>query len=209
MGIRFGMKLIGASLRIKKIEGKKYIDKVLKTGKPVIFCFWHNNIFFCSYYLHEFAHKKGCHLIALISCSKDGELIARVVEDWGGTAVRGSSSRYGSKAFRELYKKMRSQFNAAIVTPDGPRGPKYVFQSGAVILSQITQCPIIPVFSDANRKWVFNSWDNFKIPKFFAKVCLYIGKPYQVPRELAPEKEKKIVKKLERIMRDQESSSVF
>ena len=203
MIIRYGMKLIGVSSRIRKIEGKEYIDKILKTGRPVIFCFWHNNILYCTYYLHEFVHKKGCYLTVLISRSKDGELIARVVEDLGGTAARGSSTRYGSRAFRELYENMKREFNAIAITPDGPKGPQYVFQPGSVILSQITQCPIIPVYFDADRKWILNSWDHFKIPKPFANICLHIGKPYQVPRELDPEKEKKVIKKLEKMMLDQ------
>ena len=64
---------------------------------------------------------------------------------WGATAARGSSSNHGWEALQILYKNLKKPYNAAVITPDGPRGPRYKFQMGAVTLAQLTQAPILPV----------------------------------------------------------------
>ncbi len=204
------MYILGRSCNIQKIVGKEHIDRVIRTGQPTIFCFWHNNIFFLSYYLYQFVFKKGIHLTVLISQSKDAEWISRIVEKWGGSSGRGSSTRGGADALRVLAKALQKKHHSIVVTPDGPRGPKYKIQSGMISLAQLTKTPIIPLNFNANRKWVFNSWDNFILPKFFSKIVISIGKPYHIPRSITDLQKKEMILDLEKIMLKQvEENTLF
>ena len=192
--------LVQASCRIQYIEGREHLDRLLKDGRPVIICFWHNNIFYGAPFLYKNVHKKGVSLKVLISRSKDAELIARVVTMWGGTAVRGSSSRYGGEAFQILYRNTGEAHSATVITPDGPRGPKYKLQMGAITLSQMTGVPIIPINFTAKNKWVLKSWDAFMIPKPFSKVIIQLGSLYKVPKTISEQKKESLRKEVEEIM---------
>lgn len=181
--IRLGMRVIGFFSKIIHIEGKDTLDDIIKNKKPVIFSFWHNRIFFASHFLHQYVFRKGVHLTVLISQSKDGEFIARVVEGWGGTTARGSATRGGKEAMHQIFSAVKKK-SAIVTTPDGPRGPVYDFKAGTMVIAQLTQIPIIPVSFAAKPAWVLNSWDKFVIPKFFSKIVISIGDPIYVPRKL-------------------------
>jgi hypothetical protein len=116
----------------------------------------------------------------LVSASKDGEKLARVLSKFNLICVRGSSSRRGKEALRELTHLVNEGHDAGI-TPDGPRGPKYHCHDGAISLAQLTQAPIIPVSYDLGHKITVNSWDGFMIPLPFTHATLRIGPPMIVP----------------------------
>jgi lysophospholipid acyltransferase (LPLAT)-like uncharacterized protein len=71
-----------------------------------------------------------------------------------------------------------------ITTADGPRGPEYEFKAGAILMARIAAVPIIPIACAANRAWYLDRWDNFMIPKPFARVVIGIGEPYSVPPDV-------------------------
>src|SRR5271157_3309429 len=109
-------------------------------GQPVIFCLWHNRLAI-SMLVHRRHPRK---LAALVSASKDGALLAAVLGRFGVEQIRGSSSRRGPQALLELTSHAQKGYDLA-VTPDGPRGPRYVVQEGVIALAQLTGLPIIPV----------------------------------------------------------------
>ena len=121
--------------------------------------------------------------VCLTSPSKDGAIIARVMAHFGIGNVRGSSSRRGSEAVRELADALTSGLDVAI-TPDGPRGPKYRLQPGALRLAQISGVPITLVHIVYSRYWELKSWDRFRIPKPFSRVTIICDEPVAIPREL-------------------------
>jgi hypothetical protein len=88
------------------------------------------------------------------------------------------------------------------ITPDGPRGPKYVCQSGVISLAQLTQAPIIPVSWDVTRKVVVNSWDNFIVPLPFARATVRIGAPMVVAAGLSDEEFEGKRAELEKILKE-------
>jgi len=102
-----------------------------------------------------------------------------VLERFRLICVRGSSSRRGREALREMADLVELGYDAGI-TPDGPRGPRYQCQNGAISLAQLTQAPIIPVSWDVSRKITVNSWDGFMVPLPFARATLRIGAPIMV-----------------------------
>ncbi|MEP7345857.1 MAG: lysophospholipid acyltransferase family protein, partial [Gemmatimonadaceae bacterium] len=115
---------------------------------------------------------RGRSIRALISTHSDGEIIARIVESIGYRTARGSSSRDGTRALRDLIGALRENQTIA-VTPDGPRGPRHVFAAGVLAAAQRTGAPIILGRAVADRAWVLRSWDRFVIPKPFARVELF------------------------------------
>ncbi len=148
--------------------------------RSCIFAFWHNRIFLLPYLFRKHWHSRRRDRVAvLVSASKDGQFLTGVLEKFNLICVRGSSSRRGRVALREMAEMVNCGYDAGI-TPDGPRGPKYVCQSGVISLAELTQAPIIPVSWDVTRKVVVNSWDNFIVPLPFARATLRIGAPMVV-----------------------------
>ena len=169
------------------------------TNRPVIFCIWHNRLAL-SLLMHEhYARTIGreARLAALVSASKDGGVLARVLEHFEVQPVRGSSSRRGPQALLELTTWADRGYDLAI-TPDGPRGPCYVAQEGAVAVAQITGRPVIPCSQRLGWKIRLKSWDGFQIPLPFSPVVMKFGEPLPVPRELSAAQREEFRVELER-----------
>jgi lysophospholipid acyltransferase (LPLAT)-like uncharacterized protein len=168
---------------------------------PVIFAVWHNRILLsASIYRHLTRGKSGRRLATLISASRDGGLIAYVMELFGIIPARGSSSRRGAAALLDLVRHARTGCDLAI-TPDGPRGPRYQAQEGIIVLAQVTGLPIVPVGYRLSWKKVLRSWDGFQIPLPFSQCEVTFGPPLQVPRELTPDQVAELRAELESRLR--------
>ncbi len=143
---------------------------------PAIFCIWHNRLALSMFIFrkHVRDHRPSRQLAALISASKDGAFLAAILENFGVQPVRGSSSRRGPQALLELTTWVQRGYDLAI-TPDGPRGPRYVVQEGVMALAQLTGAPIVPVVYYASSKIALKSWDRFQIPLPFARCIVYFG----------------------------------
>jgi lysophospholipid acyltransferase (LPLAT)-like uncharacterized protein len=139
-------------------------------------------------------------MAALVSASKDGAFLAAILERFGVQPVRGSSSRRGSQALLELTSWAEQGYDLAI-TPDGPRGPRYVVQEGIIVLAQLTGLPIVPVNYWLKRKWTLNSWDAFQIPQPFTRCETYLGELLRVPREASDSDREALRSELESKMR--------
>ena len=111
----------------------------------------------------------------------DGEWIARLLGKFGYSAARGSTSRRGPAALRQLVKDVKA--HGVAFTLDGPRGPAEVAQPGAVWLAKATGQPLLPFHSEAASSWTMNSWDRTQIPKPFTTVAMAIAAPMYVPRD--------------------------
>lgn len=122
----------------------------------------------------------------LISQHRDGEFISRTVKLFGVDSIRGSTTRGGFSALREMIRVFRKGSDIAI-TPDGPQGPRHVVQGGILQLARETEAPILPVTYSASRKKIFRSWDQFVLPLPFSKVVYIWGEPLFVPRDIGKE----------------------
>jgi lysophospholipid acyltransferase (LPLAT)-like uncharacterized protein len=164
---------------------------------PIIFCVWHNRLALSMVAYSRFAKQfwPSAGLAAMISASKDGGLLAAVLNKFDVQAVRGSSSRRGRQALLESTTWLEKGFHIAI-TPDGPRGPRYQFQDGALALAQVTGAPLVPVAVRIRGKISLRSWDRFQIPLLFARCQLKFGEAVFVPREIFDEERKKIREQL-------------
>lgn len=177
------IQLLGATCRVQVVTGAGVLEELAASRRPVIFSFWHNRVLFCAYTLYRRLLRKGYPITILVSHSGDGALGARLAELWRARVVRGSSSRGGSAGLRKMYRAVRDG-SAAVTIPDGPRGPLYRVQPGAVVLAQMAQVPILPLAFSADRYWAIRSWDRLIVPKPFARIRLAVGEPLEIPREL-------------------------
>jgi len=159
------MRVIGWTLRFKVEDRAGVLDPSFK--EPLIWTFWHNRMFVVPLLrLRHTPHRTGA---ALTSGSRDGAIIAAVMRAFGQKAVRGSSSRRGAAALRELAGTLEAGEDVA-VSPDGPRGPRYTVGRGVVFLAQQTGAAILPVHVEYSRAVRLKSWDGFMIPAPFAEV---------------------------------------
>jgi lysophospholipid acyltransferase (LPLAT)-like uncharacterized protein len=168
-----------------------------QSGQPVIFCLWHNRLAI-SMVVHRRHPRK---LAALVSASKDGALLAAVLGAFGVEQVRGSSSRRGPQALLEMTSRAELGYDLA-VTPDGPKGPRYVVQNGVISLAQVTGLPIIPVTCNTRRKICLRSWDRFQIPLPFSRCEVILNQPIVVPREAGEAKREELRRQLETSLRN-------
>ena len=120
----------------------------------------------------------------LISPSVDGEGPTIMARGLGVTVIRGSSSRTGAQALRALYRAIAREDVSPIVTPDGSHGPRRVFKAGALLLSQLSGRPMLPIAYAARRAWLFPTWDRFTLPWPCTRVVMIIGEPRIVPKGL-------------------------
>lgn len=165
---------------------------------PAIFCIWHNRLASCIKVLdvHRRPHNSGAGMAALVSASKDGAFLSRILEWFDVQPVRGSSSRRGAQALRELTTWADRGYDVT-VTPDGPRGPCYQVQDGITSLSQLTGLPIVPVTFNLNWKISVKSWDRFQIPLPFARCEVRVGKIIRVPADASEATREELRRQLE------------
>lgn len=138
--------------------------------KGCIIAFWHGDML-----IPWFIHRNK-NVTALVSTSKDGGLLVKILNKWKYNVIRGSSNKGGKEALLEMIEIAKLNKTIAI-TPDGPKGPGNVMKPGAIITSVRTGNPIVLVAAAASKVFQFNSWDKFKIPKPFTKVSVIYSEP--------------------------------
>ena len=122
----------------------------------------------------------------LISASRDGDMIANWIERAGYGTIRGSSSRKGVAALRQLMDTLAANGNV-LFTPDGPRGPVYQVSPGVVFLAQKSGAPVVPIHMEYSSCWRMKSWDRFVVPRPFATLRAIFGQPIRIPPLAGPE----------------------
>ena len=143
---------------------------------PSVYCFWHRCVFASAYFY------RNRDVAVMTSRSFDGEYIARIIQNLGFRAVRGSSSRGAVGALLGLHKEVEAG-RVACFTIDGPRGPRYVAKPGPVLLARNTGVPIVCFHMALESCWVLNSWDATMIPKPFSRALLRISRVIHVPSD--------------------------
>jgi lysophospholipid acyltransferase (LPLAT)-like uncharacterized protein len=135
---------------------------------------WHNRLFVIPW-LHR-RYRPGRVLYGLVSASRDGAWLAELLECFGIRSVRGSSSWRGGQALRELCHRLKDSRADLGITPDGPRGPRYRFKEGGILLAKTRKLPVLFVGVHFTRYWRLKSWDRFRLPKPFSTVYLRVSR---------------------------------
>lgn len=175
-----GPPLIGAGLRllVRTLDlrrDERAVAALWQTGTPAIYVAWHGRVLL----LPSLYGWRRARVLA--SRSRDGELVARVLGRFGLEPVRGSSSRGGAGALRALARALR-EGRDAVVVPDGPRGPRETVKPGLISLARLSGAAIVPIAVGASAEWRLRSWDEFRIPRPFARCVVLFGEPIRVAR---------------------------
>ena len=144
---------------------------------PYFFAVWHNRLLLLPSIFRRFLSTRQA--AALISASRDGDLLAAFVERYGYATIRGSTSRKGASALRRLAEVFAAGTNI-VITPDGPRGPVYQLGQGVIFLAQKCDAEVVPGSMEFSSSWRFKSWDRFFIPRPFSTVRIIFGVPLRI-----------------------------
>ena len=167
----WALRLLARTLRIRREE--RAVEPLWASHTPAIYVVWHARLLLLPYlYGHRGAR-------VLISRSRDGDMVARLVRRFGFAVVRGSSSRGGAGGLRGLARAL-GEGHSVIVVPDGPRGPAETVKPGVVTLARLTGAPVVPLSFAGSAEWRARSWDGFRIPKPFARCVVRFGEPLRL-----------------------------
>ncbi|HRV43703.1 MAG TPA: lysophospholipid acyltransferase family protein [Smithellaceae bacterium] len=175
--IFFLLSLYAKTLRVQ-IEGKERILDHLDRGGRVIFASWHQRLF-GGFFVPKFFQWTPC---IMISQSRDGDFISKLVSRLGWIPVRGSSTRGGAKALKAMVQKV-AENRIGVHIVDGPTGPPRVIKPGLLPLARSTDAPICPAVVSYETAWTFNSWDRFMIPRPFTRVLIRFGSLFDIPKD--------------------------
>ncbi len=176
----------------KTVIGEDRYKELRRQNKPVVLLIWHSRLLVVPYLFRN----RG--IMALISPSEDGEILARIVEGWG-KVLRGSGSHSIVKAWGVMRKEL-DEGGEVIIVPDGPRGPNRKMKLGALKLSQQSGAYIVPFTFAASRKKTLNSWDRFMIFYPFTRVVALFGEPVLVDPKLRGEDLERERQRIEQIL---------
>lgn len=169
------LRLLGWTQRWRYVDPYGIIAS--DAAQPMIFVIWHNRLLLAA----ELAPRQWRQrVVFLASRSRDGGYIAAYLQRLGLQAVRGSSSRGGTQALLELRQHLAAGRQVAL-TPDGPRGPRYQVQDGALWLARETGAPIVPVAYNARWHFEARSWDRTHLPLPFSRGEYVLGAPLWLP----------------------------
>jgi len=167
-----------------RVLNEDWLINHLERGERAIIALWHQRIFL----VMSYAKRVGAlSPSVMISKSRDGEIIARILSRLNFRPVRGSSSRHGRKALAAMVAEMAHHPLAAHVV-DGPQGPRGIVKAGLITMAQLSGAAIFPLYASVDRAWILKSWDRFLIPKPFSQVLIRWGRPLYIPEYLDAER---------------------
>lgn len=148
-----------------------------------IYCFWHGKQFMPVMAMHRLGNKKH---VALVSTSRDGEMLTTWLKALGYKVIRGSSSKNAVSSLKKLLNYAENGYSLGIAA-DGPRGPIFQAKSGSIYLAAKTGLKIVPIGTYYKKAYQLDTWDEYQLPKPFSEVIFYLGEPLVVPKEAANE----------------------
>jgi lysophospholipid acyltransferase (LPLAT)-like uncharacterized protein len=156
-----------------RFHGDAEVRSWEREGRPFILAFWHRYLI-----LMRYAYR-GSRMSVLVSQSWDGELTSQTLAHLGIDTCRGSTTRGGAAALRDLLRRARSGSDLGF-TPDGPKGPPCEVQPGVVVAAAMSGLPIVPVAIGATRGKLLRSWDKMLVPLPGARVDVIFGAALRV-----------------------------
>lgn len=190
------------SLRIT-FKNKEVIKKLENKNQKFVLAFWHGSMLL-PWYLQRYKNFAG-----LTSKSKDGDLLARVLNLWRYNVVRGSSTEGGEIALGILLDYAKNGYSISI-TPDGPLGLYRKMKAGAIITAKKSGLPLVLIGVGFKRKSNLKSWDKFTVPKLFTKATVIYSNPIRIDKDLSYNETSKMIEKCEKILNQiQNEAEIF
>jgi len=173
-------RLLWWTYRKEYIIGADVADRMINSDEVYAPVYWHQHTFCCLNIMRDWLIR-GFKAGFIISASVDGDVPARIARSWGATVVRGSAKHTNALAMRDIQQAMKKGVSI-VSAADGPLGPIYSFKPGVVLMARIGGAPLVPISCAADKAWYLDRWDNFLLPKPFARVVIAVGEPLEVPR---------------------------
>ena len=148
---------------------KRYLEQ--NPGKGLLYASWHRGLMFFVYFY------RFLNFVVMASASDDGELAAQAARRFGWLSIRGSSTRRGAQAMREMLTLFGRGYRGGLVV-DAPQGPRCVSKIGIIVMAKRSGLPIIPVMWSADRCWRVGSWDRTIIPKPFSRIVFVYARDF-------------------------------
>ncbi len=161
----------------EEVHGYHNLEKALAAGGGVA-VFWHYSLYYFIHHLRDFPSA------VMVSTSKDGEYVARLLRLHGHTPVRASSHRRGVAGLKEMVREVKKGKNSGIVI-DGSQGPPLKAQPGAILVASIAGKPVLPMVWASSSFWSVDSWDKAALPKPFSRVHVFYGEPIFIPARVS------------------------
>lgn len=137
-------------------------------NQPWVLGLWHQDL------IASMLLCKGQDLCTLVSKSKDGTWLTKLLESMNFKVYRGSSSR----SFSNLKFLRRSQAQILAMALDGPRGPALKAKEGSLWLAHHCHRPLYYMRCKYSHTLRLNSWDRFCIPLPFSTIEIHLD-PYE------------------------------
>ena len=196
-----------SNLVFKVLKVQELFTRIIEVNNPdkmpCIYAMWHAHQF-C---VHGIRHRSKLHV--LVSRSRDGEIIADVVERWGFKTVRGSKGKKGAvEATMQMISILKSGENCAMMV-DGPKGPARVVKDGIIKIAKMAGVPIVPVYwYSTNPTFLkFPTWDEFRIPFFSTHLINLYGEPIYVDKDNTDEQDEQVRLKVEKALAELEKQA--
>lgn len=170
----FLLKLLMCTCRVR-INGAERFTAFAKEN-PTVVLLWHNRLPLVVWTLEKAANT--LNYAAVVSRSRDGMLLTKIAEKYKPQGkVITVSHRARHNAMREMVEELKRGDSVLLVTPDGPRGPRYKMKPGAPRAAKIAGAGIVPFSWTADRYWKLRTWDGMRFPKPFSSVEITFGDP--------------------------------
>ena len=184
--LSFIVNLVTKTYRITIINDEQ-MKSLTQKNQNFISAFWHGRMLI-PWYIH-----RTYKISALVSKSKDGDILTKLLNTWNYDVVRGSSHIGGKEALMIMSEKIDAGYSVAI-TPDGPTGPLNKMKPGAVVLAHRKSVPLFLIGTASSKKFVFKSWDRFQVPKPFSKVAVVISDAVIIDKNKSREEISELIK---------------
>jgi len=188
------IRILGYTWRIEW-RGEDNLKKAREISGQIVFSFWHGRLLVLS-----FTHRHR-NIQVLASEHPDGDLMGQTIEWLGFGHLKGSTSKGGARALRQLTSVLRNGFDVGL-TVDGPRGPRGMVQQGAVEIARMSRSVVVPVSNSASPRKLFSSWDRFQFPYPFARVIVEYGEPIVIPTGATDEERAELRSKLQKSLNE-------
>jgi len=170
---KYSMKMILWTCKVN-VQGLEEFKAAASKGNCILMI-WHNRIALtCEFFKH---YAPDIRYAAFLSNSRDGEPIARIIHSYPNANSIRVAHQTRHNALREVISRLKKNCDLVIITPDGPRGPRYKIKEGIILAAKASAAKIIPYTWEANKYWQFNTWDLFRIPRPFSTITIALGKP--------------------------------
>ena len=178
----------------KVFIGDEVMMERFKKNQAVIIASWHNRIMLSPFVAkHILGVNKMNKIASLASKHGDGRFVGKIMEKFGVINISGSSQA-GRKASRGIdIKDLKSIFKVIkdglgiAITPDGPRGPVGQINGEIIKIAKLTSVPIVPMSICYSHFFCLNTWDKFRVPLPFGKICYYYGDLFWVDKSITKE----------------------